>query len=161
VTRLAEFLPVDPAVDQLGRQFLHDALPPALSKEEKCRSVHDDGERWVDGQVKGKAVMDETTQIKLVRGNVARLVNEGGELRLYHCLENSRLYQEQAEQYLPVDEEEQAEIVTALMQAYPRYSLVGILPGEDAEAKVAFVASLWEKGLLVTKEPIREDSDDE
>ncbi|XP_037073395.1 ribosomal oxygenase 1-like [Pollicipes pollicipes] len=144
----------------LGRQYLHDALPPALSKDERCRSVHEDGERWVDGQVKGHATMDEDTEIKLIRGNVVRLVNEDGELRLYHCLENSRLYREQPEQFLELEDEAQAEAVAALVHAYPRYTAVGRLPGDAAEAKVAFAASLWEKGLVVTREPIPDVADD-
>ena len=32
VTRLADFLPLDAAIDQMAKQYLHDALPPALTK---------------------------------------------------------------------------------------------------------------------------------
>ena len=42
--------------------------------DERCRSVHEDGERWADGAVRGQATMDGTTEIKLIRGNVVRSV---------------------------------------------------------------------------------------
>ncbi|KAF0311296.1 Ribosomal oxygenase 1 [Amphibalanus amphitrite] len=121
VTRLADFLPVDAAVDQMGKQFMRDALPPCLSKG---------------------------------------LVNEGDELRLYHCLENSRLYQEMPEQYLVIGDDEQADAVSVLLENYPRYTAIDLLPGTEPEAKVAFAAALWEKGMVVTRAPITEEETD-
>ncbi|XP_043188225.1 ribosomal oxygenase 1-like isoform X1 [Amphibalanus amphitrite] len=160
VTRLADFLPVDAAVDQMGKQFMRDALPPCLSKDERCRSVHEDGERWADGAVRGQATMDGSTEIKMIRGNVVRLVNEGDELRLYHCLENSRLYQEMPEQYLVIGDDEQADAVSVLLENYPKYTAIDLLPGAEPEAKVAFAAALWEKGMVVTRAPITEEETD-
>ena len=63
-------------------------------------------------------------------------MNEAGELRLYHCLENSRLYREAPPQWLAIDEDEQADQVAALIQAYPAYTAVSQLPGQHLEAKV-------------------------
>ena len=36
--------------------------------------MHEDGERWADGGVRGRATMDGDTEIKLIRGNVVRSV---------------------------------------------------------------------------------------
>ena len=63
-------------------------------------------------------------------------------LRLYHCLENSRLYQEVPEQYLVLDDDEQADVVSVLIQAYPEYTAIQALPGEELENKVCRKLSL-------------------
>jgi lysine-specific demethylase/histidyl-hydroxylase NO66 len=35
VTKLSDHAPIDAAVDQMGKQFIHDALPPMLTAGEK------------------------------------------------------------------------------------------------------------------------------
>lgn len=51
VKKLVDYVDVDGAVDQLGRKFMRDALPPVFSTEEKLCTVKKDGEYLLDGKV--------------------------------------------------------------------------------------------------------------
>lgn len=53
---LSKYVDVDSAVDQLGRKFMYDALPPALISSEKSVSVAGDGERMFNGKVYNRYV---------------------------------------------------------------------------------------------------------
>lgn len=51
LNKLKEHINVDDAVDELGRKFMHDAMPPFLLDGEVCRTSKEDGERLINGQV--------------------------------------------------------------------------------------------------------------
>lgn len=51
---LSKYIDVDEAADQLGRKFMHDAVPPLLSSKEKKCSVKEDGEFLSEGIVHNK-----------------------------------------------------------------------------------------------------------
>lgn len=72
VCKLVEYAPVDAAVDQMGKQFMLDALPPVLKSEEKSRTVFGDGEVIKDGVVSNVAEMSLDSNIRLLRYNVLR-----------------------------------------------------------------------------------------
>lgn len=71
--KLVEYAPVDAACDQMGKEFMIDALPPYLSKEERSLTVYGDGE-VIDnnGVVSNTAEMEPDTRIRLLRCNAVR-----------------------------------------------------------------------------------------
>lgn len=71
-SKLFKHAPIDAAMDQIGKKFIHDALPPSLSDFEKERTAFGDGEVIVKGVIKHQAEMCLGTRIKLLRYNCIR-----------------------------------------------------------------------------------------
>ena len=61
-------MPLDAAVDQMGKQFIHDSLPPCLNQSEMSRSIHGNGEKWNSKKmrVENIAEIEPDTAIKLI-----------------------------------------------------------------------------------------------
>ncbi|CAN7999670.1 unnamed protein product [Ixodes hexagonus] len=148
--RLWDFLPVDAAADQMVKAHLHEALPPVISQEERERSVHG-GERWHDGRVVDVQELEPDTAVRLVRRNAVRLVVEEDSVRLYHSLDNSRVYQEREPQWVELDAE-RAPAVEALLHAYPGYLRIQDLPLKGPTECVELASLLYDRGLLITRE---------
>ncbi|KAH9499620.1 Ribosomal oxygenase 1 [Bulinus truncatus] len=74
VTSLMDYLPVDSACDQMGKQFMFDSMPPVLSEGEKSCSIHGSGERWEPNlkRVVGVSELQPDTAIKLIRRHAVR-----------------------------------------------------------------------------------------
>ena len=69
---------IDGAVDQMGKQFMHNALPPYLLSKESARSVASGGEKWSSSKnrVVNRVELDPDTEIRLIRANCLRLVTD-------------------------------------------------------------------------------------
>lgn len=93
------------------------------------------------------------TQVRLLRYHCLRLVVENGQAKIYYCTENSKVYHEEEEQFLEV-ENDIVPAVVLLMQSYPKYVRIEELPVEDEAQKIQAVSDLWERGILVTKIPL-------
>lgn len=159
--RLWDFLPVDAAADQMVKAHLHEALPPILSQEERERSIHGGGERWHEGRVVEAQELEPETAVRLVRRNAVRLVVEEDSVRLYHSLDNGRVYQERDPQWVELDAE-RAPAVEALLHAYPSYLRVQDLPLGGQTECMELASLLYDRGLLVTQEPLESvDFDDD
>lgn len=148
--KVLEKLPIDDAVDQLQKKFQHDALPPILSGSERSRSAQGPHCKTKKGLVQSDAGdFTTTTQFRLLRANILRMVHEEGEVRLYYHSDNSRFYHE----YEPVFLELESDMVPAveeLIRAYPEY--VSAKKGEDdAEAYLNVFIALWSRGLVVVR----------
>ncbi len=76
-------------------------------------------------RVVNRVEIDPDTEVRLLRGNICRLVTEEDEIKLYYCVENSREYQEVEPQYLEVDAET-APLIETLLNEYPKYMKVSI-----------------------------------
>jgi len=102
IKNLIKYAPIDSAVDQMAKQFLHDSLPPCLSESEKSRSIHGNGEKWNNkkNRVDNVIELEPDTSIKLIRRNCLRLVVEDNICLVYHSLDNTKIYQEKEPQYL-------------------------------------------------------------
>ncbi|OWF43534.1 ribosomal oxygenase 1-like [Mizuhopecten yessoensis] len=159
--RMISNAPVDAACDQMGKQFIHDSLPPVLSEAEKSCSIHNGGEKWdkQKSQVVGATEIEPDTAIKIVRKGILRLLTEEDEVRIYHTLENARLYHKVDPQYIDV-EAEVASAVEFLIHSYPEFVSVENLPLPTLEKKLEIATSLYEKGLLITGEPLTSLDDD-
>lgn len=150
--RLWDFLPVDAAADQMVKAHLHEALPPLLSQQERECSVHG-GERWHEGRVVDVQELEPDTAVRLVRRNAVRLVVEEDSVRLYHSLDNSRVYQERDPQWVELDAE-RAPAVEALLHAYPGYLRIQELPLQGPTECMELASLLYDRGLLLTREPL-------
>ncbi|XP_012939129.1 ribosomal oxygenase 1 [Aplysia californica] len=155
IRTMMETLPLDSACDQMGRRLMHDAMPPVLSEAEKSCSVHSAGERWDVGfnRVVGVSELTPTTLVKLIRRGALRLLTEEDEVRVYYSVENARVYRGAGPNYMQVSAE-MAPAVECLINAYPEYTAVESLPLENVPDQLNIVSMLYEKGLLITSEPL-------
>lgn len=144
---------VDNAVDQLSKKYQIDALPPYISKEEKQRTVY--GEKIVikDGEVNCPFELTLESKVKLLKANILRLVEEEGSLRVYFHTDNSKEYHEYEPTFMEIEEDD-APIITLLVNEYPKFITVDELPVDDDEKKLAIATDLWEKGLLITDKSV-------
>lgn len=162
MTKLISYAPVDAASDQMAKQFIHDSLPPVLSEAEKSCSVHGDGERWdKDKQcVVGAAEMEPDTMIKIIRKGVLRLLTEDDDVRIYHSLDNARVYHGNEPQYIDISAEA-GPAVEYLIHSYPDFVTIDSLPLGTLDEKIAIASVLYDHGLLMTSEPLDPIDDDE
>uniref|UniRef100_A0A8C7X888 Bifunctional lysine-specific demethylase and histidyl-hydroxylase n=1 Tax=Oryzias sinensis TaxID=183150 RepID=A0A8C7X888_9TELE len=136
--KLPNYAPVDAAVDQKAKDFLHDCLPPVLTPDEFATSVQGASVRWVNGRVKGTAAHITTqTLIRLLRAGCARLCSDGDAVHLYYTTDNSRVYHKEEPKSWEV-QAEHTDAVEFLIHSYPRFVTVGSLPCESAQDKVSY-----------------------
>lgn len=151
-----ENAPLDDAVDQLAKKFHHDALPPVIEKAEEAKTIFgvkyqlDSGGRLIE-----PLYITPTTRVRLLRGNICRLVREEGVYRVYFYVDNSKEYHEYDVNFIEVEEED-VKCIKKLFQSYPSYLSVTELPHLEDEFKVAIVESLWSRGLLSCEENVVE-----
>jgi len=160
--RLFDFAPVDAAVDQMGKRFMRDTLPPYLTAEEANRCVENGGERWHSGhaRVVNRVEIDPKSEIRLIRAHCIRLVTEDdSSVRVYYNVDNTREFREVEEQYLEI-EADVAPALEALVTAYPNYVTVESLPVADLMVRQQVVQDLWEKKLLLTRQVLEAAYDD-
>ncbi|XP_007438261.1 ribosomal oxygenase 1 [Python bivittatus] len=154
VTKLMDYAPVDAAVDQKAKSFLHDCLPPVLTETEKALSVFRHPARWENGSVQNVDVqLKKTTQVRLLRYGIVRLCNEGDAMLLYYTTENSRVYHKEEPKYCEI-EPEYIDGIEFLLSSYPKYISVDALPCGSLNDKIALATFLFEKGLVITKNPL-------
>ncbi|KAL6486679.1 hypothetical protein MHYP_G00060710 [Metynnis hypsauchen] len=154
IKKLMSYVPVDAAVDQKAREFLHDCLPPALSEEEKSSSVYGASARWEDGEAVDVALhMNGQTKIRLIRAGVARLCSDGEAVHLYYTTENSRVYHKEEPKSIEI-KAEHTDAVEFLIHNYPKFITVASLPCDSAEDKVWLAELLFEKGIIHMSEPL-------
>ncbi|XP_036339363.1 bifunctional lysine-specific demethylase and histidyl-hydroxylase NO66 [Rhagoletis pomonella] len=150
---LAEMM--DAAVDQLAKKYQHEALPPHVLPTERARTIfgsrsttNEQGECMCDYEI------DERTNVRLLRANILRLVQEESKVRIYYYLDNSKEYCEYEPNFIEIESDEAAS-VEVLIRSYPEYVGVSQLPMDDEERKVQMVTALWERGLLMTEKPFK------
>lgn len=152
--KLATHLTCDDSVDQVAKKFMHDALPPVLSEQERQLTVYGDGDKMTkDGIVKDRVEIQLDTKVRLLRANIIRMVSEEGVIRIYHYVENSKEYHANEPQYLEIDSEIAPGIET-LITAYPQYVSVEQLECQNDTDKIQIASDLWEKGILMTEYPL-------
>jgi len=161
MTKLIDYAPVDAACDQLGKKLMGDLLPPALELSEKARTVMGDGEKWNSSKntVVNRVEIDPDTNIRLIRSTAVRLVTEEDSVLVYFSTENTREYQEVGEQSLEVGSD-LAPAVEHLVTTYPAWVKVEDLPLEELEDRMKVAGDLWERGVLMTSDPLEAHYDD-
>lgn len=156
--KLVDYASVDMAADQLGRKFMYEALPPHLAVTERGRSSKEDGDRMENGIVSNIVSFSPDTMVRLTRYYSQRLVVEESAVKIYYCTENANVYHGEEEQYLELDHS-LIPAITALQNKYPLYVNIESLPGSDEVKKIQAISDLWERGLIITKDPL--DIEDE
>jgi len=159
--KLIDYAPIDAACDQMGKKLMHDGLPPALELSEKARTVLGDGEKWNSNKntVVNRVEIDPDTNIRLIRSTAIRLVSEDDSVQVYFSTENTREYHEVEEQSLEVGSD-MAPAVEHLITSYPAWVKVEDLPLEELEDRMKVAGDLWERGILMTSEPLEPHYDD-
>lgn len=147
--RIFDHANVDDAVDQMGKKYQVDALPPYLSKDEKTKTVYGEKVTIVKGEICCPFEVTMETNVKLLKANVLRLVDEEESLRVYFHTDNSKEYHEYEPTFMEIEEED-SPVISMLVNEYPKFITVKDLPIDDDERKLAIVTDLWEKGLLMT-----------
>ncbi|KAM6133787.1 LOW QUALITY PROTEIN: ribosomal oxygenase 1 [Phoenicopterus ruber ruber] len=154
IKKLVNYAPIDAAVDQRAKSFLHDCLPPVLTQSEKAQSVYGFPARWQDG---GPCDVDilitKDTEVRLLRHGMIRLCNEEAGVMLYYTTENSRVYHKEEPKFLEIDPE-YTDSIEFLLSSYPNHVSVDTLPCETLEDKISLATLLFEKGILTTKKPL-------
>lgn len=153
--RVFDHADVDGAADKMGKKYQVDALPPYISKDEKQRTVY--GEKVVieNGEITCPFEVTPETKVKLLKANILRLVEEEGSLRVYFHTDNSKEYHEYEPTFMEIEEDD-APVLTMLINEYPKFVTVESLPIDDDERKLAIATDLWEKGLLITDRNVAE-----
>ncbi|KAG1700068.1 Ribosomal oxygenase 1 [Nymphon striatum] len=150
MTKLIKLAPIDAAVDQVSKEYIHNSLPPCLTKEEKKRSVHEAQIKIEDGKVINKIRLQPSIEIRLIRKTILRLIAEDTPV-IYHSVNNSRVYQEREMQSYIISPEF-ADAVEMLQHSYPSYVRIADLPIEDGADCMEFALQLYKRGLIITKE---------
>lgn len=129
---------VDAACDQIGKRFLSDRLPPALSPQElACTS---EGQKDVN--------IWPTTMCRLARPGIARLVLEDGKAVVYHCADNSCVYHEVPLSPLEFEVDDAPALEQLITTVEPHWIPVSELIHEGMEDKIAIAQSLYDEGIL-------------
>ncbi|XP_067844770.1 ribosomal oxygenase 1 [Heptranchias perlo] len=152
--KLLKYAPIDAAVDQKAKSFIHDCLPPVLTKEELACTVYSSPARWRDGSPRNIILQIRgNTRIRILRSNIARLCGENGNILLYYTVENSRHYHKEEAKCIEIDPE-LADGVELLLCSYPQYIKVDNLPAGNLDDKISLAVALYERGLLMTENPL-------
>lgn len=151
--RIFDHASVDDAVDQMGKKYQHDALPPYISKEEKQKTVYGEEVKIEDGTINCPFELTLQTKVKLLKANILRLVDEDNSLRVYFHSDNSKEYHEYEPTFMEIEEDD-TPVISMLVNEYPEFIVVKDLPLDDEERKLAIVTDLWEKGLLITDKKV-------
>lgn len=151
MSKIFERAVVDACADQMGKNFVHDCLPPLLNKAEKSQSIHGVKECWKNGPTSNICCLDADKSIRLIRANVLRLVSEDSEVLVYHSMDNSREYHSLEPQYFEINYEF-GPAIEMLVHAYPEFVAIDELPLENLEDRIILANLLYERGLLLTQQ---------
>ncbi|XP_064002936.1 ribosomal oxygenase 1 [Pogoniulus pusillus] len=154
IKKLVNYAPIDAAVDQRAKSFLHDCLPPVLTQSEKSLSVYGFPARWQDGGPRNVNIpITKDTEVRLLRHGIVRLCNEEAGMMLYYTTENSRVYHKEEPKFFEIDPE-YTDSIELLLSSYPNHVRVDTLPCETLENKISLAMLLFEKGILTTKKSL-------
>lgn len=144
---------LDNAVDQMALRYQYDALPPKLTPEEELRTVYLSKAMVTETGVVDIPFIEVDTKIRLIRANVLRMVRCEEQIRVYYSSENSKEYHGFEENFLEIEPSD-APAVEVLIRAYPGFITPDQLQLEDIDRSLTVAQDLWEKGILMTEEPL-------
>ncbi|KAL2715006.1 bifunctional lysine-specific demethylase and histidyl-hydroxylase NO66 isoform X3 [Vespula squamosa] len=154
LNRIVEHIDIDKAADEMAKSHMHDFLPPVLVDYERQCSIAQDGERMIkEGIVENHAEIELSTKIRLLRSHCIRLVEESDAYKIYYSCENSKEYHEYELQFLEVDEKF-VPAIKEIIHRFPKFMKVKELPITEGNDKILIVRDLWERGILITENPL-------
>jgi lysine-specific demethylase/histidyl-hydroxylase NO66 len=137
---------LDAACDQIGKRFIADRLPPAFTATEMA-STSESSSRGAGGGGGGGKVWPNTL-CRLARPGIARLALEGGKAVLYHCVDNSRVYQGNPPSPMEFEMDDAPALELLLTTVEPRWIQVQDLIHDDVEEKMEIAQTLYDEGIL-------------
>lgn len=96
--------------------------------------------------------LDESTQVRLIRAHIVRLIQDDDANLLYYYGDNSKEYHGGDMNFIEL-EEPTVDLIKKLIHFYPKYVNIHEL-SDNSEEAMAVVYSLWDRGLLMTKSPL-------
>ncbi|KAH9499629.1 Ribosomal oxygenase 1 [Bulinus truncatus] len=87
------------------------------------------------------------------------LLTEDEKVRIYYNVENQRVYRTGEPNFIEITAE-LAPAVEFLINVYPEYTTIESLPSENITEQLNIVTILYEKGLLITGEPLETTYDE-
>ncbi|KAJ6634761.1 Bifunctional lysine-specific demethylase and histidyl-hydroxylase NO66 [Pseudolycoriella hygida] len=145
---------LDNAVDQMAVRYQHDAMPPKLTPAEELRTVYSSKANVTSTGFVDSPFIEVDTQIRLIRANILRMVRFNDEIRVYYHSENSKEYHGFEENFLEIEPSDAA-AVEVLIKAYPNFVTPMQLQLENDERNLRVAQDFWEKGILMTDEPMQ------
>lgn len=143
---------IDASCDQLGKRFLSDRQPPSLTDTELKKTNQVDG--------KDEEILPNTL-CRLVRPGIARLVLEEDKAVVYHCADNSRVFQGNPISPLEFEMDDGPALEQLLTTTEPEWIMVNDLMHDTIEDKVGVAGSLYDEGILAIHNPSEDDEGEE
>ncbi|XP_050524290.1 ribosomal oxygenase 1 [Daktulosphaira vitifoliae] len=165
VENLKKHIDFDRVIDQFSlKNYYTNSLPPFLNNDELLRTVSN-GTKIISNGKTCRSVNLENAEVKLIRGNCFRFVEEciideetdcmNNEFRLYYNLDNTKALYGNDCQFVVIPDE-MGLYVKKLFNKYPAYIKVTDLCDEN-EQVLQLINDLWERGLLITSSNITSD----
>ena len=131
---------VNAGCDQMGKRFLSDRQPPAFTQNEAALTS--------DNRAENGGRIWPNTLCRLARPGIARLVLEDGKAILYHCADNSRIYQGIPLSPMEFEVDDAPALEMLLTTVEPHWLSVKDLIHGDIEDKMEIAQSLYDEGIL-------------
>ena len=138
---------LDVSCDEMGKRFLSERQPPALTASEVAMTA------------KADATADENpilpnTMCRLVRPGIARLVIEDEKAVVYHCSDNSREYHGNPISPLEFEMDDAAALEQLLTTVEPNWIFVNDLFHDTIEDKIQITQALYDEGIIAMKQSV-------
>lgn len=149
--KLIDYVEIDEAGDELVLDHMEEFQPPYYSSDDvECTVFSKDG--FWDGEVRRHHKIELSTELRLVRPGIIRVIPADTELQVYYSVENSRQYKEVPLRVLRFSLED-ADLLEYFLLSYPAYVVVENAPGDDIH-KVDVAKRLYNFGILRSKVPL-------
>lgn len=142
---------VDAACDQLGKRFISDRQPPALTKKEIAGTNNDDEKDPVKKEIL------PSTLCRLARPGIARLILEDDKAVVYHSADNSRVFRGNPVSPLEFDMDDGPALEQLVTTVEPAWIMINDLLHDSIEDKVAIVGALYDESILQILNPDEAD----
>lgn len=96
--------------------------------------------------------MDPATEVRLLRAHICRLIRTEEGYKLYYYGDNSKEYHGADLNFTDV-EDATIGVINNLIHCYPAFVKIQNLSA-DIETSLTVVYGLWDRGLIMTKEPV-------
>lgn len=134
---------LDAACDEMGKRFISDRQPPALTRAEKDMTSQAESVQAL--RIQGDMLC------RLVRPGVARLVLEDNKAVVYHCADNSRVFQEHALSPMEFEIDDAPAIEQLLTTIEPHWICVNDLFHDTMDDKIGVTQALYDEGILAVR----------
>ena len=136
------FSMVDAACDEIGKRYLSDRLPPALSDSELAGTS--------ENRKQNGGIITGSTLCRIAREGIARLVIEGDDKAiLYHCADNSLRFHENPLSPMEFELDDAPALEMIITTIEPDWVQVRDLIHDDIEDRIGVAQTLFDEGILI------------